>query len=112
MERIGEILVEMKACTPQELRAGLETQAILGGRIGTNLLELGIIDEGQLAAALTKAHGLPCISGDVEPDPAAIELVTASLAERFGVVPLGLDGKKLRVAVSDPRNFSKLDELA
>jgi hypothetical protein len=112
MERIGEILVEMKACTREELRAGLETQAILGGRIGTNLLELGIIDEGQLAAALTRAYGLPCISGDVEPDPAAIEAVTANLAARFGVVPLELDGKRLRVAVSDPRNFSKLDELA
>jgi hypothetical protein len=47
--------------TREELRAGLETQAILGGKIGTNLLELGIVDEAQLAAALTKAHGLPCI---------------------------------------------------
>jgi hypothetical protein len=112
MERIGQILVEMKACTAEELRAGLETQAILGGRIGTNLLELGIIDESQLAAALTRAYGIPCIAGDVEPEPAAIDAVSAHLAERFGVVPLQLEGKRLRVAVSDPRDLSKLDELA
>jgi hypothetical protein len=112
MERIGQILVEMKACTAEELRAGLETQAILGGRIGTNLLELGIVDESQLAAALTRAYGIPCISGDVEPEPAAIDAVSAALAERFNAVPLQLEGKRLRVAVSDPRDFGKLDELA
>jgi len=111
-ERIGEILVEMKACTKEELRAGLETQAILGGKIGTNLLELGVIDESQLAAALTKAYGLPCISGDLEPEQAALDAVSAAVAERFGVVPIKLEGKRLKVVLSDPRNFSKLDDLA
>lgn len=112
MEKIGEILVEMKACTPHELQIGLQTQAIFGGKIGTNLLELGIVDETQLAAALSRAHGVQCISGNVDPDPAAVEALPAHLAEKFGVVPLGLEGRRLRVAVSDPRNLSKLDELA
>ncbi len=43
--RIGDILVDMKACTPQELQAALQTQSIFGGRLGTNLLELGIVNE-------------------------------------------------------------------
>jgi hypothetical protein len=112
MERLGEILVEMKACTSEELRAGLETQAILGGRIGTNLLELGIVDEAQLAAALSRAFGLPCIHGDVDPDPTALQVVTPQWAERYGVVPLEVDTRRLKVALSDPGNIPKLDELA
>lgn len=112
MQHIGEILVEMKACTREELRAGLETQAILGGKIGTNLLELGIIDETQLAAALTRAYGVPCIAGDVEPEPAAIEAMSAAFAERFGAVPLQLEGRRLKVVISEPGNIPKLDELA
>lgn len=112
MERIGEILVGMRACTPQELRAGLQTQSIFGGRLGTNLLELGIVDERQLAAALSKVHGLPCVGDDVEPDPEAIAALSPELVERFGVVPLRADERHLKVAVVDPRNLASLDDLA
>jgi hypothetical protein len=112
MERIGQILVEMNACTQEELRAALQAQAILGGRIGTNLLELGLVDEAQLAAALTRAHGLPCLAGDVQPEAGALEAVPAQLADRYGVVPIHVDDRRLRVAVSDPRDLAALDDLA
>jgi hypothetical protein len=112
MERIGEILIEMRACTPEELHAGLQTQTIFGGRIGTNLLELGIIDEAQLAAALTKAYGVPCLAGDIQPEDDAIAAIPAQLVERFGFVPLQMDDRRLRVVVADPRNLSNLDDLA
>lgn len=112
MERIGDILVEMRACSPQELQAALQTQGIFGGRIGTNLLELGIIDEKQLAAALTKAYGVPCLSGNIKPEPGAIEAVPAHLVERLGFVPLKVDDRRLQVVVADPRNLAKLDDLA
>ncbi len=110
--RIGDILVEMKACTPQELQAALQTQAIFGGRLGTNLLELGIIDETQLAAALTKAFGIPCLAGDIQPEMDAIASVPPSLVERLGFVPLHVDDRHLKVVVADPRNLAKLDDLA
>lgn len=112
MGRLGEILVDMKACTDEELRTALQTQAIFGGRIGTNLLELGLVDETQLAAALTKAHGLPCLSGDVEPEAGAIEALPAELVERYGAVPIHADERRLRVVISDPRDLPSLDELA
>jgi hypothetical protein len=110
--RIGDILVEMKACTPQELHAALQSQAIFGGRIGSNLLELGIIDETQLAAALTKAYGIPCLAGEIQPEMDAIASVPASLVERLGFVPLNVDDRHLTVVMADPKNLAKLDDLA
>ncbi len=110
--RIGDVLIEMKACTRQELQAGLQTQSIFGGRLGTNLLELGIVEERQLAAALSRVHGLPCVGDDVEPDADAIAALSPELVERFGVVPLHADDRHLRVAVVDPRNLASLDDLA
>ncbi len=110
--RIGDILVEMKACTPQELQAALQSQAIFGGRIGSNLLELGIIDETQLAAALTRAYGVPCLAGDIQPEEGAVDSVPASLVERLGFVPLRADDRHLKVVMADPRNLAKLDDLA
>lgn len=110
--KIGDILVEMKACTPAEVRAGLQTQAIFGGRLGTNLLELGIVDEAQLAAALSRAHGIPCAAGNVVPEEGAVDALPAALAQKFGVVPIHADDRRLRVLVSDPRDIRKLDDLA
>jgi hypothetical protein len=109
--RIGDILVEMKACTPQELQAALQTQSIFGGRLGTNLLELGIVDERQLATALSRAHGIPFLD-DAEPEQEAIAAVPAELVERFGIIPIHVDDRHLRVAVIDPRNVASLDDLA
>ena len=110
--RIGDILVDMNACTQQELQAALQTQAIFGGRLGTNLLELGIVDERQLASALSRVHGIPCVGDDVEPEPDAIAALSAELVERFGVIPLHTDDRLLRVAIVDPRNLASLDDLA
>jgi hypothetical protein len=110
--RVGEILVEMKACTPQELQAALQTQSIFGGRLGTNLLELGIVDERQLAAALSRAHGLPCISEDVEPEPGALDALTREQVARYGAVPLHAEDRRLKVMVADPRDVETLDLLA
>ena len=103
----------MKACTPQELQAALQTQSIFGGRLGTNLLELGIVNEHQLAAALSRAHGIPCIEDDVEPEAAALEALTPELVEKFGVVPLRVEGeRRLKVVIADPRDLESLDDLA
>jgi len=110
--RIGDVLVEMKACTAQELQAALQTQAIFGGRIGTNLLELGLVDERQLGAALSRVHGIPCVGNDVEPEEDAIAAVSPELVERLGIVPLHTDDRHLRVAVMDPGNLACLDDLA
>ncbi len=111
-ERIGDILLEMKACTAQELQAALQTQTIFGGRLGTNLLELGIIDEKQLAAALTKAYGLPCLAGDIQPSLEAIAAVPAHVVEKLGFVPLEVDDRRMKVVVADPRDLQQLDEVA
>ena len=110
--RLGEILVEMKACTAHELQAALQTQSIFGGRLGTNLLELGIVDGRQLASALSRAHGVPCLAEGTEPEEDAIQAVPAELAERFGVVPVHVDDRTLQVAVIDPRDVASLDDLA
>ena len=110
--RIGEILVAMKACTAQELQAALQTQSIFGGRLGTNLLELGIVDQRQLATALSRAHHLPCLADDVEPAPEALAAIPRELVERLDVVPIHVDDRTLEVAVVDPRDLPSLDDLA
>ena len=55
--RLGEILVEMGACAPDRVREALEGQVVLGGRLGTNLLDIDAVAEDALARALSRQHG-------------------------------------------------------
>ncbi len=112
MPRLGEILVGMKACTPQQVREGLENQVIFGGRLGTNLLEIGHLDEETLARALGRRHQVPCLYGKLGLDPATLALLRADLVDRLEVVPYLVQDRKLALLVCDPNDLPALDEVA
>jgi hypothetical protein len=110
--RIGELLVEAGAADPAAVRAALQNQVIFGGRLGTNLLEIGGVEEGALAAALGKKHGLPSLSGDLDLDPKVLALVRRDVADRHDVIPYVLVDRRLAVLACDPANLAMLDEVA
>jgi hypothetical protein len=111
-ERIGEILVRQGACSAAAVREALQNQAIFGGRLGTNLLELGSVTEEALAFALGERAGAPALFGDLPPDPRALALVDARLADRWDVVPFLLADRRLAVLARDPNDLRMLDEVA
>jgi MshEN domain len=110
--RIGELLVKAGVCDPNGVRAALQNQVIFGGRIGTNLLEIGRVTEGALADALGRRHGAPALSGDLKLDPAVLALLRADVADRHDVVPYLLSGRRLAILVVDPSDLTMLDEVA
>jgi hypothetical protein len=111
-QRLGEILVEEGSCTPQAVAEALQNQAIFGGRLGTNLLEMGAVAEDVLAFALGRRTGAPALYGDLPPDPKALRLVDKRLAERWDVVPYLLADRRLAVLARDPCDLQMLDEVA
>jgi hypothetical protein len=110
--RLGELLVQAGACTPAAVRDALENQVIFGGRLGTNLLELGTVTEEALARALGQRHGVPSLHGDLRLDPAAVRLVKGELADRFEALPYVLADRRLAVVACDPSDLAMLDEVA
>ncbi len=113
MALLGEILVAHGACTPEQVQRACEHQAFYGGRIGTSLLELGVITEEQLARALQALHGVRAISGDVDADPQALALLDRELVERYQAVPyLVTRDRRLVLLVCDPRDVRALDDIA
>jgi hypothetical protein len=59
MARLGELLLEEKLISREQLEEALETQVVHGGRLGTNLVELGFLKEVDLARVLGRLHNLP-----------------------------------------------------
>jgi type II secretion system (T2SS) protein E len=113
MSRLGAILVAMGACSREQVREALDAQVLLGGRLGTNLLDLGgAVAEEALARALAQQHGVRALHGELVPDPAALALLRPAVADRAGVVPYQVSARRLAVLCPDPRDVRTLDEIA
>ncbi len=112
MVKIGEMLVALSACPHEAIEHALHNQGFFGGRLGTNLLEIGAVEEARLAEALGRIYRLPSAWGAVVPDPKAIRLLTPRLVDAFEVVPYSIEGPKLRLLVCDPTDVRAIDEVA
>ncbi len=111
---LGQYLIRNNFVTAQQVDDALNSQVIYGGRLGTNLLETGAIDERTLAKALSKYHRVkaldPIAPLNVRPD--AFELISRHFARKYSCIPLWTEGQKLYVATCDPRNQFSLEAVA
>lgn len=103
MPRLGNLLLEEKLITQPQLEEGLETQVVYGGRLGTNLVELGFVKEVDLARVLGRQHNIPFASGEMVPDPAAVAVAEAAFYDDKDVMPMRVDATKLTVAIMHPK---------
>jgi hypothetical protein len=110
--RLGELLLAEGLLTPESLEEGLESQVIHGGRLGTNLVEMGKVSEQDLARCLGRLHNMPFASGEMVPDPKALKLVDLDHADDKDYLPMRLDATRLSVAITNPRDVATLDEIA
>ncbi len=114
--KLGTLLLRNAAVSLSQLEAGLRSQILYGGRLGTNLIELGFVDVDALTAALGDLYGLP-VATEALLDavaPATVALVDARAAEQLGAIPLGQLGAfpdALAVAMIDPRDEATIEEL-
>lgn len=114
VRRLGEILLDHGWITRADLARALKSQQLVGGRLGTCLLEAEAISEELLGQALAEQLGVPAASIEdlrhVEPD--VLALVPKRLAVRCRVVPLHAAGSRLDLATSEPGNLLCQDEIA
>lgn len=111
MSRLGELLVAEKLVTPAQVEEALETQVVHGGRLGTNLVELGFLQENDLARVLGRQHNLPYAAGEMIPDPQALGLVDRQFYDDQDVLPMRIDATRLTVAVLHPNQVKAIEAL-
>jgi hypothetical protein len=114
--RLGERLVHEQRLGSHELDVALRAQVIYGGRLGTNLVELGQVALDALTLALAEQTGVPAALQQhfEQIDPHVLRLITPEIAEKHHAIPLGLArlaGPQLVVAFMDPHQPAALQEI-
>lgn len=112
VSRLGELLVRAKLITPDQLAQGYARQKQSGGNLGTNLIQLGFIEEQGLYTFLSKHFGVPYVNlNDLPVDSAAVSLIPVDIAQKNLMLPVRRTGNTLTVAMVDPSNISAIDDL-
>jgi len=110
--KLGEILVRENLVTPQQLREALDYQRVNGGRLGSNLVKLGIISDDVITAVLSRQYGVPSINLDLfHIEPAIIKLISQEVALKYTVLPISRVGATLTLAMADPTNVFAMDDI-
>jgi hypothetical protein len=114
--KLGTMLLRDAVITLSQLEEALRAQVLFGGRLGTNLVELGFVDLNTLGLGLAKVLGVPLASQErfEAVNPSTVEIFPARLADEFLAFPLGPELRSpdtLGVALADPRK-PVVDELA
>lgn len=90
-KRLGEVLLEAGLIDAGQLEAALHQQASWGGRIGKILLDSGFVGEEQLVDGLAVHLGCPRVSLKAfQIPPALVSMIPVASAEKFHAVPLEL----------------------
>ena len=114
MEIFGKFLMKRGALTRAQIAEATQSQVVFGGRLGTNLVELGYLRLDELERHLSEHLGIPVPPAQwlERPGDEALTAVPKALVERYGVLPLALEERTLHLAMLDPRDPSQVDEVA
>ena len=113
MKRLGEILLDHGAIAIAELHTGLEACHHSGGRLGTQLLKFGFVDEHALLEALEEQLEVPSVSAAIlRRAPEELQrMVPLHVARRLQAMVFERKNGHLGVAMTTPRSPATLEEI-
>ncbi|MBS2016861.1 MAG: hypothetical protein JST00_28505 [Deltaproteobacteria bacterium] len=115
---LGELLVQAKVITTEQLAEALAVPREPGKKIGQLLIERGWVTEAQLTQTLSLQLSVPWVSlYHIDFSRQLLNRVNRDLAERYCLIPIFVrhvkgQGETLYVAMDDPTNDAALAEVS
>lgn len=110
--KLGEILVRENLISAQHLREALDYQRQHGGRLGYNLVKMGLVTDDMITAVLSRQYGIPSVNLDLfQIDESVLRLIPQEAAQKYSVIPLSRVGATLTLAMADPTNVFAMDDI-
>ena len=111
-KKLGTILKEAGLIDDNQLAAALSHQHHWGGKLGSIIAELGFVREEDIARIISETMGVPHVNlFEPEISPNVIKLIKADMAKKFGVVPVKKEVNVLVLAMSDPLDIATMDNV-
>jgi MSHA biogenesis protein MshE len=111
--RLGEILLQQKLLTEEQLRTALEEQKKSGRRLGRVVIEKGYASEEQISQALARQLGVPFINLKQFNSKREVVLkLSETQARRYRALVLEEAGGVCKVGMADPTDLAAYDGIA
>lgn len=111
--RIGDLLVEHKVISEQQLMTALADQKKSGRKLGRVLIENGFITEDQLLEFLSRQLRVPFIDlKHYKFNPETVRIIPETFARRYRAIALKEGRSGLLVGMADPTDIFGYDELS
>ena len=109
---LGDMLVEEKLITPEQLESSLAIQKQKGGKLSDILLKQGMVKAEELAVVLSIQLKLPLIDlkrHSVQPE--ALRLIPEEMARKHALIPLDIVNNSLMVVMADPEDIRTIEDI-
>lgn len=112
MSKLGEILTRQGLIRPDQLQTALAEAAKTKARLGTVIVNIGILKDSQILRALEKQYGIPGVDlSQIEIESSALGLIPREFCDKNNVIPVSKAGNTLVVAFADPANIEIRDQI-
>jgi type IV pilus assembly protein PilB len=111
-KKLSKILEQCGAIKPEDLEVGSRLAEQESKSLSTIVVKKGWFEEKDLLGLLSEKLRIPAIDlRGVTPDQNVLEAIPQDLASLYGVFPLSRIGNILTLAVSNPYDVVKLDDI-
>ena len=111
-KKLGEMLVENRLLTQDQLKQALAEHRRMGLKLGQYIIRNGMVNENQIVDVLSRQLKIEKYSPANFPlDMTLTALIPIETAQKLQVAPLRKKGRLLTVAVTDPLDINTLDAI-
>ncbi len=111
-KRLGDLLLEVGMITQEQLDAAIDFQKKTGEKLGNAITKLGYASEDDIIQVLEFQLGIPHVKLEkYNIEKLACSSIPESIARRYGLIPIKIDKGILTVAMSDPLNVFAIDDV-
>ncbi|MCW8888039.1 MAG: MSHA biogenesis protein MshE, partial [Gammaproteobacteria bacterium] len=111
--RIGDLLVENRIISENQLMTALAEQKKSGHKLGRALMELGFVTEDQMLDFLSRQLQIPYIDlKHYKYDSEIVKKIPETLSRRYRAIALAEQPDSFLVGMADPTDIFAFDELS
>src|SRR5271163_3647062 len=111
--RLGEILIERRQITQEDLDRALELQRERGDKLGKILVDLGFVSARDILSSLAEQLQVPLLVLDGPPAVSPeTETLSPKFLRQFRCLPVSLHDHTVKLAMADPLDFETRSTVA